>query len=98
MARQAVAVEYHKVVVDVLGKLLQVGKCLAVLVQIVEDEACEVFVLEGRCAERVERSAQRVGTEVVGIGSLVQYLHSTYAVIVACAGFQIVKLYVVFDV
>ena len=39
---QTVAVEYHKVVVDVLGKLLQVGKCLAVLVQVVEDETCEV--------------------------------------------------------
>ena len=48
---QTVAVEYHKVVVDALCQLLQVGKSLAVLVQVVEDEAREVFVLEGRSAE-----------------------------------------------
>lgn len=95
---QTVAVEYHKVVVDVFGKMLQVGKSLAVLVQVVEDEACEVFFLEGRCAERVEWSAQRIGTEMVGVGSLVQYFHSAYAVVVACAGFQIVELDVVLDV
>ena len=48
---QTVAVEYHKVVVDVLAKVLQVGKSLAVLVQVVEDESREVFVFEGRSAE-----------------------------------------------
>ena len=88
---QTVAVEYHKVVVDALAKALQVGKSFAVLVQVVEDEAREVLVLEGRSAERVERSAQRVGTEVVGVGSLVQYFHCTHAIIVACAGLQVVK-------
>ena len=67
------------------------GKSLAVLVQVVEDEAREVFVLKGRSAERVERSAQRVGTEVVGVGSLIQYFHCTHAIIVACAGLQVVK-------
>ena len=95
---QTVAVEYHKVVVDALGKLLKVGKSLAVFVQVVEDEAREVFVLKGRSAERVERSAQRVGTEVVGVGSLIQYFHCTHAIVVACAGLQIVELDVVLDV
>ena len=48
---QTIAVEYHKVVVDVLGKMLKVGKCLGVFVQVVEDKACKVFVIYVRCAE-----------------------------------------------
>ena len=68
---QTVAVEYHEVIVLVLGQLSQPAVGLALVVQVVEDEAAEVAVI-ARSAERVEPRAQRVAAEVVGIGALVQ--------------------------
>lgn len=84
---QTIAVEYHKVVVDVLGKMLKVGKCLGVFVQVVKDKACKVFVIYVRCAKLIEGSAQGVGSKMVGVGTLVHYLHCTHAIIVSSAWF-----------
>ena len=96
--REAIAIEYHEIIVHLLCQLLQMGQGLTLFVQVIEDKTRKVLTFVRRRAERIVRCAQRVRSEVGGISSFGEHLHDTNAIVIAGGRFQMVEEDVVLNV